>query len=75
MLLGTRDDQKWFQEASNQHLIMKHLGTLGPDPKLGDVQEIRCLNRLIRYVQPPFQPDERGYIEWEADPRHAEILH
>ena len=38
------------------------------------MQEIRCLNRLIRYVQPPFQPDERGYIEWEADPRHVEIL-
>ena len=53
---------------------MKHLGTPGPDPTVGNAQEMRCLNRLVRYVQPPFQPDECAYIEWEAEPRHVEIL-
>ena len=53
---------------------MKHLEILGPDAKLGDIQEVRCLNRLIRYIQSLGQPDEKAYLEWEADPRHVEIL-
>ena len=51
--------------------MVKHLGNLGPRKDLGDVQEIRCLNRIIRWV------GDRGSeprVEWEPDPRHVEIL-
>ena len=74
VLLGTRADQEWFFKASQAHLLMKQVGVLGPEPKLGDVQEVRVLNRLLRYVQPAYQPDSEAYVEWELDPRHVEIL-
>ena len=44
------------------------------DEHFGDVQEIRCLNRLIRHLQPPFKNADQAYVEWEPDPRHVEIL-
>ena len=50
-------------------MICKHLGTLGPSPRAGDVHEIRCLNRLIRWT-----PGAEGWIEWEPDARHTELL-
>eukprot|EP00972_Heterocapsa_arctica_P070648 10436335-Heterocapsa_arctica.AAC.1 len=53
-------------------MITKHLGTFGPDQAAGDVHEIRCLNRLIRWVSPPF--GGIAYLDWEPDPRHAELL-
>ena len=55
-------------------MITKQLGVLGPDRAQGDVQEIRCLNRIIRWIKPPFKPTNQSYIEWEPDPRHIEIL-
>ena len=62
-LLGTREDQEWFMKESQKQLLMKCLGVLGPDRKRGDVQEIRVLNRLLRYVQPAFQPES---IMWNG---------
>ena len=52
ILLATRDVQKWFHEELNKRMqgMVKHLGSLGPRQDLGDVQEIRCLNRIIRWV-------------------------
>jgi hypothetical protein len=74
VLLATRAVHKWFFEEMNKHMITKHTGTLGGQKELGDVQEIKCLNRLIRYVRPPFKSAGSAYMEWEPDPRHAEIL-
>ena len=52
---------------------MKHIARPGPRPQLLDVSEIRFLNRVIRWVVPPFgKAPER--IEIEADPRHSELL-
>ena len=48
ILLAGRATHTWFLKATNEHMITKHLGSLGPSKDLGDVQEIRCLNRLIR---------------------------
>ena len=55
-------------------MLVKHTGTLGPSKALGDVQEVRILNRILRYVQPPFSNSSKAYLEWEPDPRHVEIL-
>ena len=49
---------------------MQHLG---PRPKLLDACGVRILNRVVRWVEPPFgKAPER--IQKEADPRHAELL-
>ena len=74
ILLATREVQKWFHQEINKHMqdMVKHLGSLGPRTELGDVQEIRCLNRIIRWVNCPRRGD--AHVEWEADPRHVEIL-
>lgn len=73
-MFGTRVDQKWFQESARERLLLNHMGTLGPEPDLGDVQEFRVLNRILRYVQLAYKPDECAYVEWEPDPHHVEIL-
>ena len=44
---------------------MKRTCLLGPDP--GDDQEVSCLSRILRWNL------EHDRIEWEADPRHANI--
>ncbi len=74
ILLAGRATHTWFLKATNEHMITKHLGSLGPRKDLGDVQEIRCLNRLIRWIQPVFKGQSEAYVEWEPDPRHEEIL-
>ena len=74
ILLADRSTQAWFLKAMNEHMLTKHTGTSGPRKDLGDIQEIRCLNRLIRWVQPAFKGQSDQYIEWESDPRHIEIL-
>ena len=62
-----------FKEELSKHLFVKHIATLGPRPHLLDSCEVRFLNRVIRWVVPPFgKSSER--IETEADPRHAELL-
>ena len=60
---GTRAQQKEFEEPLSEHLIVKHLATLGP-----------CtLNWIVRWVKPP-HGSGRERIEYEADPRHAELI-
>ena len=74
ILLATRRQHAEFLKNANELLILKHMGTLGGHKDLGDVQEVRCLNRLIRWIQPPFKNEGHAHIEWELDPMHAEIL-
>ena len=71
--LATRTQIVEFKEDLSKHLLVKHIATLGPRPQLLDVCEVRFLNRVIRWVVPPFRkaPDR---IEIEADPRHSELL-
>ena len=70
---GTRTQQAEFKSELGQYFIVKQLAILGPCPALGDVQEVRILNRLVRWVKPLFG---RGAVrlEYEAHPRHAELL-
>ena len=73
-LLASRDEHARFHAEANKLMILKLEGILGPSKQLGDLQEVRCLNRLIRWVQPAFQSEDKAYLEWEADPRHVQIL-
>ena len=57
----------------SKHLIVKHLAILGPCTALGDVTEVRILNRIVRWVKPPHRSG-RERLEYEADPRHAELI-
>ena len=70
---GTRTQQKEFEEQLSKHLIVSHLATLGPCTALGGVTEVRILNRIVRWVKPP-HGSGRERIEYEADPRHAELI-
>ena len=57
----------------SEHLIVKHLATLRPCTSLGDVTEVRILNRIVTWVKVPYGSG-RERIEYEADPRHAELI-
>ena len=71
--LATRTQIAEFKEELTKYILVKHVATLGPRPQLPDSCEIRFLNRVIRWIVPPFgKAPER--IEIEADPRHAELL-
>ena len=63
VLLATRSDQAWFAAELTKKMLVKHTGTVGPCPRLGDTQEIRILNRILRYVQPPYASSTKAYLE------------
>ena len=70
---GARGHNKKIEEQMSNHLIVKHLATLGPCTALGDVTVVRILNRIVRWVEPP-NGSGRERIEYEADPRHAGLI-
>ena len=57
-----------FVQASH-----RHLATLGPCCALGDVTEVRILNRIVRWVKPPYGSG-REPTEYEADPSRADLI-
>ena len=70
---ATRTQIAEFKEELSKHLLVKPIATVGPRPQLLDSREVRYLNRVIRWIAPPFgKAPER--IEIEADPGHAELL-
>ena len=53
---STRPQQKEFEEEQlSKHLIVEHRAHLGPCPALGDAKEVRILNRIVRWVEPPYE--------------------
>ena len=73
VVCGTRIQQAEFKSEQGQYFIVKQLAILGPSLALGDVPELRILNRLVRWVKPPYGSGAER-LEYEADPRHAELL-
>lgn len=71
-VLGTRAQLQWFFEGLSKILLVKQRGVLGPEKSQGDIQEIVCLNRTVRYVCGT--PTSKERVEWEPDGRHVEIL-
>ena len=71
VVLATRAAAKNFKEELSRSLIVKDRGTLSPRSDCGDREEISILNRIVRWVS---TYDGRGRVEYEADPRHIEVL-
>ena len=46
---------------------------MGPCAAFAGVKEVRILNRIVRWVEPPYGA-ERERIVYEADPRHASLI-
>ena len=61
---GFDDDLTWTQRQMEQNFMCKIEGRLGPHQT--DLKQARVLNRIITWTT--------NGIEYEADPRHAEIL-
>ena len=61
---GTEENLDWVNARMADAFLVKVVGRLGPDST--DLQEMRILNRVARWTP--------GGVEFEADPRHAEIL-
>ena len=64
MFVGSAASLAWIEAEMHKPFLMKVVGTLGPGK--GDQQEIRVLNRVLRWTA--------AGVTYEADPRHAEIL-
>ena len=62
--LGTESQLLWLRGRFLERYEIKDSGIKGPGPN--DIKSARVLNRLISWL------DDR--IEYEADPRHAEII-
>ena len=54
---GTRKQQREFEEKLYKNLIVKHLAKLVSCTALGDVTEVRILNRIVRWVRPHMNQD------------------
>jgi hypothetical protein len=70
VVTGRRSGTVKLKEALAGSLIIKDRGTLGPRAK--DLKEIVILHRLLRWRAQDHNQRER--IEYQADPRHAEML-
>ena len=64
--LGSMEDLRWFAVQLRTRWEIDERGILGPPGVDGATQQIRHLNRIITWTP-------RG-IEWESDPRHADIV-
>ena len=69
-IVGTRSEVKWISEKIGQTFIVKDRGTLGP--RHWDKKVMTILHRVLRWVPHSDNGPER--IEYEADPRHREVL-
>ena len=69
-IVGTRSEVKWISEQIGQTFIVKDRGTLGP--RHWDKKVMTILHRVLRWVPHSDNGPER--IEYEADPRHREVL-
>ena len=69
-IVGTCSEVKWISEQIGQTFIVKDRGTLGPRHR--DKKVMTILHRVLRWVPPSDNGPER--IEYEADPRHREVL-
>ena len=62
--VNTYKEDAFFAATPPLEILLKKVGTLSGDA--GDVQEIRVLNRVLRWTA--------WGIAYEADPQHAELL-
>ena len=61
---GPKDQLDWFKAELEKRYELTEAHRLGPGPE--DDREARVLNRIVRWTD--------DGIEYEADPRHQEII-
>ena len=69
-IMGRRGDAHWMEARLGKRFLVKNRGCLGP--RAEDVKEVSLLHRIIQYYGKDAPGGER--IEFQADPRHAEVL-
>ena len=69
---GTRASVYDVFEAIKLKMWIRIDGCLGPSAAAGGVLEVRCLNRICRWV--PESHGRHASIEFEADPRHQQLI-
>ena len=69
---GPREVTYKIYEDLKLSMWMRIDGCLGPSVAAGDAPEVRCLNRIFRWV--PETDSSPAAIELEADPRHQQII-
>ena len=69
LIQADESDPQWFAAELDEVLIVKVLGVLGGDGSY--MKEITLLNRIMRLG---LTMNGRPFLEWEADPRHVEII-
>ena len=70
VVLCTRQQQQQFPKQLSKYVVVKHLVTIGPRAAREDVEEA---NRIVGWVKRPYGAGGER-IEYEADPRHAELI-
>jgi hypothetical protein len=65
-ILGTSWDIQWVHDMLGKKYELKLRGVMGSPCNPGSVNELSVLNRIVRW--------NANGIEYEADPRHAEII-
>ena len=66
VVTGAGRHLEWLHQALARTILLKKVGVLGLDMAGGDSQEVWVLNRVLRV--------SAAGVQYEADPRHAEIL-
>ena len=66
VVAGARRHLEWLHRELERTILLKRVGVLGLDLAADDTQEVQVLNWVLRI-------NEDG-VQYEADPRHAEIL-
>jgi len=67
--LADEEGQAWYKAVMEKIFVLKWRGCLGDEEN--DSNHIRILNR---YMAVKVASDGRWWVEWEADPRHADLL-
>ena len=71
-LSGRRSLCNAFRDELGKYLLVKTTAVVGPNVEMGDVPDAIHLNRLLRLYPPGAEGGERW--EFEADPRHVELV-
>ena len=73
VISGPRRRSAWLRDHIGKTFIVKDRGVLSPDGP-GEHREITILNRILRWLPRGTAGSTDDALEYEADPRHAEIL-
>ena len=68
-IVGEEEELLWIESELSRSMVLKRRALLGPDPT--DDKQVTFLNRIVTWGR---TPEGLEKVEWEADPRHVDIL-